>query len=356
MSFDITQTTAYAREEEGLQKIRRRINELTGYDYNHIDHLLSLKMTPEQIVNQYRKQEELIREREDFEFRTIQEKISKKPQKLNSVITNRREEKLLEIDAPGTGYPELDKKIKGFIPGHLYAFTGDTNVGKTSMACNFAYRMVLTGKRRVLYFALEPDNTVVDYLASIATETKFDRLSSEHYDLIPNGIDIFTKDDVRNIDELVKIVKELDRYDLIIIDHIGYFIHDAQNYNQKQSDVIKALAGLSKVKKCAIMMIAHLRKGVKDIPTMDDISGSAAFKQDSTEVLIAIRDKDENDHFGVEYKDTGYILVTKTKSGKPGAIKIVFQEGGGTIYEENELKLKGQKAFEEAKQIFGGKP
>lgn len=349
--FDITQTTEYAREEERLKTVRRRINEITGYDYNHIDYLLSQNFTPEQIVNNYRKEEELIRERDDFEFRTIQQSIPKIPHKIRSVISSRIDEKKLEKTAPSTGYEELDRNIKGFIPGHLYAFTGDTNVGKTSMACNFACRLGMKGKR-VLYFALEPDNTVADYLASIVTSSRFDQITEDHYDLIPDGIDIFTKEDVKSIDELVKIVKSIDRYDLIIIDHIGYFVRDSQNYNQKQSDVIKELAALSKAKQCAIMMIAHLRKGIKDIPTMDDISGSAAFKQDSTEVLIAIRDKDETDQFNITYKDTGYLLVTKTKSGRNGAMKIHFQNGGGTILSDKEVKNLGQKTFEEAKEIF----
>src|SRR5690606_3087277 len=116
------------------------------------------------------------------------------------------------------------------------------------------------------------------------------------------------------IDQLVEIIDALERYDLIIIDHIGYFVTDLRSNIQEQSNIIKKLAGLSKAKKCAIMMIAHLRKrdkGTKKKRTImsDDIAGSAAFKQDSTEVLIVTRDFKDEEGDSMEYADTGILTV-----------------------------------------------
>lgn len=232
------------------------------------------------------------------------------------------------LTAPQTGFRDLDRLIKGFIPGHVYTMTGETNVGKTQMACNFAYRVAKQGKR-VLYFALEPGDTVIDYLASIWHQKRFDELKPEDFEP-PVNIDVFDKDSVPTLDSMVSIVEELDSYDLIVIDHFGYFTTaDGENRVQQESNAIKTMAQLAKHKQTAILLIAHPRKPGNDSKkrkmNMNDISGSAAFKQDSTEVLLLIRIKDPADEFDLNYLDEGFILVAKTKSGRTGKVPIRFK-------------------------------
>lgn len=264
-----------------------------------------------------------------------------KPRTVTEVSAERLKERTQEAVAPSTGYPELDGIIKGFIPGHLYTLTGDTNVGKTTLACNFAVR-VAKQNRKALYFALEPENTVVDYLASVRTNKKFDDLTSEDISKDDGNIHIFGKEEVSTIDDMIEIIDNIDvHYDLIVIDHIGYFISGGNNWLQEQSNAIKKLAGLTKRKKVAIMVIAHLRKkqaGQKKdyVPTSDDISGSGAFKQDSTEVMIVTRDVQDTEGSGMEYSDTGRLYVTKTKSGPNGSMALNFQERKANIFSDAE--------------------
>lgn len=249
------------------------------------------------------------------------EKIS--PKSLSKIATLRLEEKELEKKFVSSGFPLLDEKTGGFIPGHLYTLTGETNVGKTSIASNFAVRVASQGKK-VLYFALEPGNSIVDYLATARTTKQFSELTDSDVSYDDGNIHIYTQEDCQDVQELISLVSRLDRYDLVIVDHIGYFIKNTSNLYQEQSDVIKKLARLSRTKQSAIMMIAHLRKGVPDIPKLDDISGTGSFKQDSTDVLIAIRNKDSQDKMSIKYLAQGYILVAKTKRGENSAIPIEF--------------------------------
>ena len=230
------------------------------------------------------------------------------PRTITEVAVERKEEKILEKDAPKTGLPELDRIIKGFIPGHLYCVTGNTNVGKTSIACNFAERLRKQNKK-TLYFALEPETTVVDYLASVRTEKEFSELTDKDIEFDDGAISIYGKNEISTLDDLVNAVESSKiRYDLIIVDHIGYFIQDKTNYIQEQSMAIKRLVGLAKKKRTAVLIIAHLRKrstaDKKDyIPTADDISGSGSFKQDSTDVMIIVRSNETNepDNFVLSY-------------------------------------------------------
>lgn len=265
-----------------------------------------------------------------------------KPKTLREVASERLLEMDLEKDAPTTGYLGLDLLIRGFIPGHLYTLTGDTNIGKTSAACNFSEKL-REQKKNVLYFALEPENSVVDYLASVRANKPFRELTKEDIMFDDEYISVFGKQEVSNVDDLITIIRSSEkRYDFIIIDHIGYFIKDKSNTNQDQSNVIKQLAGLAKEKRVAIMMIAHLRKkqinSKKDlIPTADDISGSGSFKQDSTEVLILTRKKESKDPNDFKLSNEGAIWVAKTKCGPNGMVPIYFSDNRAKIFGEEEL-------------------
>jgi replicative DNA helicase len=254
---------------------------------------------------------------------------------LNELAQERVEERKLEKIAPKTGYSNLDKIVKGFIPGHLYTLTGHTNVGKTSMAVNFSFNVARQGKK-VLYVALEPGTMFTEFWASIKYDKPFEALSDDDIqNLDDENIQILGKQGLTKVSDLVRIVKEREHTDLIIIDHIGYFISNLSNPVQEQSNAIKELADLAKEKNAAIMMIAHVNKQAGKIPTQNDVSGSGAFKQDSTDLWILIRDMDENDQYSVNYRNTGLLIISKGKPGS-GSVKLIFGEKKAKIYELEE--------------------
>lgn len=269
------------------------------------------------------------------------------PRTITEVAVERHIEKELEKTAPTTGYPELDRLISGFIPGHLYTMTGNVNLGKTSLCCNFTER-IRQQNRKILYFALEPENTVVDYLASARTGKMFQDLTKEDIDFDDGNISVYGKQEISTLNDLISAVNNSKiRYDLIIVDHIGYFIQDKQNWVQEQSSAVKKLAGLAKSKKIAILIVAHLRKrssmDKKDyIPTADDISGSGAFKQDSTDVMIIVRPNESDDPDNIILSNYGKLFVVKTKSGPNGSMSLIFATRNALIVSPEEAVSRGE--------------
>ena len=91
-------------------------------------------------------------------------------------------------------------------------------------------------------------------------------------------------------------------------------------------------------------MVAHINKEAskRNKPlTYNDISGSAAFKQDSTDVWIlereVVKGKEEKDDKGwKDYKEEGKIKVCKSKSGRNGEVPIFFREGKALVEEGTE--------------------
>ncbi len=259
--------------------------------------------------------------------------LAYKPKSMSETAKQRVRERKLEARAPSTGYLELDRYIKGFIPGHIYVLSGDTNAGKSTMCLNFVHRLSVQGKTS-LYFALEPENTIVDYLVSIKMKKPFSQIVED--DIIsyddPN-ISVFGKEQIREVEDLVRAVHSLPRYDLIVIDHIGYFTGNTNNTVARQSDVMKHLAGLAKERQCAVMVIQHQNKAKADKKSPENnITGSAAFKQDATDVLILRRDQDEDEFGALKSLNTGAILIRKSKSDLPqGVVPIEFISGTALI-------------------------
>lgn len=268
------------------------------------------------------------------------------PKSIAELAEARILEREMEKDAPVTGYKYLDAHIKGWIPGHLYVLTGETNAGKTAAACNFSYRVAKQNKK-VLYFALEPDVGVVEYLAGIYHRKTWNNITNEdlrNTDL--TDMTVYTKETHNTLDQLLHTIETIERQDLIVVDHIGYFTSnpkDKRNQVQQESDAIKRIIGTAKKKKSAIMIIAHPRKGTSKstknkVLDMNDISGSAAFKQDATDILILHRDKDESDSFKLTNAPTGSILLPKVKTGKSGSVKIRFVPNSAVMLDEAEIK------------------
>lgn len=264
-----------------------------------------------------------------------------KPRSIASLASEIREMRNYEKTAASTGYPELDTIIRGFLPGHLITFTGETNSGKTTMAVNFAFN-ASTQNKKVLYIALEPDINIGIFFLALHLEKSFAAIAEEDLDTeIPN-IEVLLQKDCPTLADLQKIISMTgERYDLIIIDHIGYFIPDSDNYIQKQSTIYKQLALYCKQKKNTILCIAHPRKTTKGANiTMNDIAGSASAKQDSTEVLILHRDPIEQDGIESGVSDYAKLQVAKKKVSTPvrnTIVELVFSQTSPKVYSTSQV-------------------
>ena len=210
----------------------------------------------------------------DFEYQTsraylfAKEKTSTangspaSPLSLTQVAVMRKEDRELEKHAPLTGYPELDTLVRGFLPKHFWTLTGETNAGKTALACNLA-EAVRKQKKRVLYVALEPENKVIDYLASARLNKEFEDLTDSDLAFDDRLIEIFTLAEVPTYEDLILALRSAsNRYDLVIIDHVGYFCRSSKesSFVAEQGETIRGLVSLTKELHTCIIGIAHPRK------------------------------------------------------------------------------------------------
>lgn len=267
------------------------------------------------------------------------------PFSTEAIAAQRAKDREVEALAPSTGYEDLDRCYRPLVPGRLSVLTGDTNIGKTAFMCNLTHRVTQQGKS-VLYFALEPDRTLIDYLVTIKEQKLFAEVTNHDIAGYKNPyLKIFGADQVRTLADLLGAVRSLSRYDVVIVDHIGYFAEtNTGNFTAEQGQTLRQLALLAQEKMTHIMTIAHLNKTFdcspkKWIPTMNQISGTAGFKQDCDDVLILARKPIETEWHTFDYdsSDEGVIVVGKSKSKKGQTIApLKFHQNSGLITGRNE--------------------
>lgn len=202
------------------------------------------------------------------------------------------------------GLPFIDDYTKGIHPGELWMFTGDPNVGKTSVSymCAFGFaarQMRLPEEERVgtLVLSLEMDEwqTATRFASQLAgidgaiirdgrtTDADLNRIAqawAKHKDLplwfeCPSSV---TTTQMRAI-----IAEYVRRHNVgfVIIDHFSYFSTDRELENQRARDAEKVRflkQTIAKDMQVAVCCLNHTNKGRSRIddprPTMEDSKGA----------------------------------------------------------------------------------
>lgn len=248
--------------------------------------------------------------------------------------------------APSTGLIGLDSIMKGFVPGTLYAFSGLTNVGKTGVCCTFAVNLERQGKK-TLYLALEPDVKILDSLASARTGKPYREITEDDIYQPSAFIKLLDRKQINSIDKMVRAIETSEEhYDLVIIDHIGYFIKEGKNPTQEEANQVKRLVDVAMEKMTAIIMVVHFNKYGSKTGSYDqtNIAGSNAFTTDAQTVMIIGRDVVDTQNGVISYQDTGGLVVTKNKSGPSGIRLDVRFTPLGARFSENSLKILMEKS------------
>jgi replicative DNA helicase len=215
----------------------------------------------------------------------------------------------------------------------VYILAGDPGVGKTAFACNLSNRC-LNQNKRVLYYAIETGNEVIDYMASVRLERPFRCLTDDELKYNdPNFL--MYRDEVISLPDLKATLKEQrNNFDLAIVDNIGFFEEKSSSPTQAQLELMRDLSKLALESQIAIILIAHFNKqppGGKNIVTMDRISGSKAFQNYAKGVLLMKRNKKSDLPGEMEYLDDGLLIVAKSKRGANKAFRLIFSNASAVI-------------------------
>jgi len=263
------------------------------------------------------------------------------------------------------GIPYLDEELLGIFQNELVLIGARSGAGKTTIANQIAIHN--SHKLKVALFSLENfDGDLLDFetfkeykklnLACRITFRDFCNMEEdEHFPIAKSKasakIDkmsvVFRKVDGFNINDMVENFLKLAREgcELFIIDHIDYFdMHNPrENENKNISDIMKEVRKLQDIYSVPVIMISHLRKGIKEtiIPTLEDFMGTSNKVKEATTVILFSPDDEENSSAEIsgKHKKSTWVCIRKDRMNgyRDKVCKVMFDPS--TLSYEEEYRL-----------------
>ena len=205
--------------------------------------------------------------------------------------------------------PSLDRAIENFNDGELYAVSGPTKNGKTTL-CQTLTRNFCDQQYHSLWFSYE------------VTPRQFVHcFEEEDFPLfyLPDGLKARSMDWVEG-----KIIESLDKFNtrVVFIDHLHYLFDLVQRANMSLTigNVVRRLKGLAVAKKLVIFLLCHTTKpgGETDLSYIS-IRDSSFVAQEADSVFMIQRTGDNEGQLRVEFhRRTGCFqrTVNLIKHGK----------------------------------------
>jgi replicative DNA helicase len=244
-----------------------------------------------------------------------------------------------------TGYPDLDKFIKGLKKGNLIIVGGRPAMGKTTFALNIAEYVSINLNIGVMFYSYEMSKTELVYkvMASrfeipLEKLTEMDKevlghlmKSDPYYEIINSQLhidDTVTKTIIQVRSHVKKMVKKYN-IKVVIVDYIQLMpVSKESKRANREGDIADISRGLKLIAKefeLTVIALSQLsrqsvNRGKGDPPRLEDLRESGAIEQDADIVLFPHRPE----YYGIQVDDEGnstaglaQIIGAKNRNGVP---------------------------------------
>lgn len=254
-----------------------------------------------------------------------------------------------------TGISSVDNRIMGFEAGQLNVLAGRPSTGKTSLALNIMWNIVLKGYPTT-FFSLETGgNNIVERLVSSITNIPLhkvkqaDGISDKETSNIMNAIDQIKKHSNLRIEDTAQITPQDVREQamaqselphVIFIDYLTLMQSDVAQRDRRLEveKISRDLKIIAKETGCVIIALSQLSRGVESRndkrPMMSDLREAGGIEQDANMIFLLYRE----DYYDKELIDneTGKsdieFIIAKNKDGETGTVELEFYKKSQRFY------------------------
>ena len=256
-----------------------------------------------------------------------------------------------------TGFPDLDKKLRGLQSSDLIILAGRPSMGKTSLAMNIAQNVGVKEGKAVAVFSLEMDSRqlVLRMLCSEANNPNLGlwNLQTGHFDsdLYPflteaaNSlaqariyIDDSTSISAMEIRAKARMLKAKQQLDLIVVDYLQLMEERtarADNRQQEIATISRHLKALARDLEVPVIALSQLSRAVErredNRPQLADLRESGAIEQDADVVLLLYREEYYQLQQGIKPEDIDdkiksktEVIIAKQRNGPTGVVSLNF--------------------------------
>ena len=254
-----------------------------------------------------------------------------------------------------TGISSVDNRIMVFESGQLNVLAGRPSTGKTSLALNIMWNIVLKGYPTT-FFSLETGgNNIVERLVSSITNIPLhkvkqaDGISDKETSNIMNAIDQIKKHSNLRIEDTAQITPQDVREramaqselpHVIFIDYLTLMQSDVAQRDRRLEveKISRDLKIIAKETGCVIIALSQLSRGVESRndkrPMMSDLREAGGIEQDANMIFLLYRE----DYYDKELIDneTGKsdieFIIAKNKDGETGTVELEFYKKSQRFY------------------------
>lgn len=236
------------------------------------------------------------------------------------------------VQGLSTGIKKIDEMTQGMLGGELILIGGQSHHGKTQLATNIAYNVARQGKL-VTFVTLEMTKPQI-------TERFMQVAGTDEIGDLPIEFQEAMNLDYRDISFLVGKAKRRGSQ-LVLIDHLHYFVRDAENQSNEIGTIVKNFSEFSKVHDIPVILISHVTKlPWNKRPDLNDFRDSSFIGQDADIAIMVWADMREKS----KEEDRVEILLRKNRPrGMNVRFNVLWRDGGGRLLEDEPFHKKAGK-------------
>lgn len=236
-----------------------------------------------------------------------------------------------------TGFPQLDKAIRGLNKKHLLVLAARPSVGKTTLATNIVRNILHAGGSVFLATMEMASDDVMTQLCAAHTGCPYEKLQAGELgdDEVMTATGIFgaavrhwklTINDkgsqtVQSIRRAVKRHQRLHGPDMVlVVDYAQLVSHKAESETVRIGEISRGFKELAQDLDIPVILISQLNREsakTESRPRLTDLRGSGSLEQDASEVVF-LHDEGAND----PDKATPFteMIIAKNRHGKRGQV------------------------------------
>jgi replicative DNA helicase len=245
-----------------------------------------------------------------------------------------------------TGYPKLDRVIRGLIPGGLTLLGASTSQGKSVMALEIAKKAAMADQS-VLFLSLEMSEQELA-MRMISSESKVPLYSilngripdkkwnqiieaCNRIDNLEFWVEYRAGTDLLYTESVARSLQAASGLDLVVVDYLQ--LMDGQGINEYErvsrvSTGLKKVAGRLGIPVLAVSQLSRAPESRPDkTPRLSDLRSSGQLEQDADQVLLLHSPESEEDGEEPDLK----VIVAKNRNGPLGEVEFQFQRSTTSI-------------------------
>lgn len=242
-----------------------------------------------------------------------------------------------------TGFPSLDAKIGGLVPGHLTVISAPTSMGKTAFALSVTYNLLKNGKK-VIFLSMEMQHTEISQRllvqdSKVPADRYRKKLKSHEVKNMDASLarlmdmNMYISDD-RGLEaseikaRCRRIARTMEGVDLIVVDYLQNIKIEAEsvNYAKAVGITVNSLRNLTAELNCPMLLLCQVNRGRNGIPKLRDLRDSGEIEENADEVWFPYRPEyDANKAKNNESKvEEAKLVLAKGRTVGTGSVDFVW--------------------------------